>query len=115
AVIAFIDEEHVVVEMANLLQPLAEGEQTGAPGGLGKQEGNTGGPVFEFLVAHGGLPEVGLRFNHYRRSAFPTEMQEVRQHPASPAARSGTGVPVRRPAPIRVPLPHQASPITTMR
>ncbi|MDT4862004.1 hypothetical protein FQZ97_966340 [compost metagenome] len=53
-VVAFIDEEHEMVDMADLLQPLAEPEQSGPACRLGKQVGDTGGPVLEFLVAHGG-------------------------------------------------------------
>ncbi|MCY1380407.1 hypothetical protein D9M69_682260 [compost metagenome] len=53
-VVAFVDEEHEMVDVADLLQPLAEAEQTRTASGQGKQMSDTGGPVLEILVAHVG-------------------------------------------------------------
>ncbi|BAN46580.1 hypothetical protein PCA10_08480 [Metapseudomonas resinovorans NBRC 106553] len=44
-----------MVDVADLLQPLAEAEQTRTASGQGKQMSDTGGPVFEILVAHVGI------------------------------------------------------------
>lgn len=55
SVVALVDEEHEVIDVTDLLQPLGEAEQARAAGGQRQQVGDTGGPVLEFLGTHHGI------------------------------------------------------------
>nr|GFD30163.1 hypothetical protein [Tanacetum cinerariifolium] len=53
-VVAFINEQDEVVDGRNLFEPLTQSAQTRCTARKVEKMGDSGGPVFQFLWAHGG-------------------------------------------------------------
>ncbi|MNI44846.1 hypothetical protein D3C73_992420 [compost metagenome] len=61
-VIAFVDKQHEMIDRADLPKPMAQPRQPPMPGRQVEQVGDTGGPEFQFLGAHGGYRQKRMAF-----------------------------------------------------